>query len=185
MSDTILVKVSNKMANLPFNGCDPEYIKNVCHASCCQSSKMGTMITIHPTEEINLMYKYNVKIENGFLQPTNKMCKKCPFKTDEHLCNLHGTDDKPFGCIASPFTLNKNGTLIVRNRYKLLKCYNDGKKIPAYQAFRGSLVHLFGEEEAERLTYFLGRTTEDIYSPMNFQTYNMLLQNDEIKKNAP
>lgn len=182
--ETILIKVSNKMAQLPFNGCDPEYIRNVCKASCCQSSKMGTMITIHPYEEINLIYKYNVKIENGFLQPDRYNKKVCPFKTYDNLCKLHHTNDKPFGCIASPFTLNKNDTLIVRNRYKLLKCYNDGNKIPAYKAFRSSLDMLFGLDESERLCYFLEHTREDVYSPMSYRNYKWLLENDEMKKNV-
>jgi hypothetical protein len=143
---------------------------------------MGTMITIHPTEEINLIYKYKVKIKDGFLQPDHPKCKRCPFKTEEHLCSLHGTKDKPFGCIASPFTLNKNDTLIVRNRYKLLKCYNDGKKIPAYKAFSDSLVHLFGEDEVERISFYLETTKEDFYSPMSYENYRILIANDEIKK---
>jgi hypothetical protein len=179
----IKVKVSNKMAKLKFAGCDPEYIKNVCKASCCQSSvsKTGTMITIHPEEQDNIIGKYGVKIENNLLQPKDGQ-KRCPFKTNDNLCGIHYSGDKPFGCIASPFTLNKSGTLIVRNRYKLLKCYDDGNKIPAYIAFRASLDLIFGESEAERLCNELSNTSDDVYASMSEENYNKLVKNDEIKK---
>lgn len=183
-NDLVEVKVSNKMAKLKFNGCDPEYIKNVCKASCCQSSvsKTGTLITIHPSEEQKLKDNYKVNIENGLLQPS-KGEKRCPFKSEENLCSLHYTDDKPFGCIASPFTLNKNNTLIVRNRYKLLKCYNDGNKIPAYKAFRESLNLIFGREEAERVCKELDSSNKDVIAYISKENYEKLVTNDQIKKN--
>lgn len=80
--------------------------------------------------------------------------KRCPFQTDANLCGIHFTPDKPFGCIASPFTLNANNTLIVRNRYRLLRCYKDGTA-PAYKAFAASLTLLFGEAEAARRATYL------------------------------
>lgn len=179
----IEVKVSNKMAKLKFNGCEPDYIKNVCKASCCQSSTSptGTIITIHPEEEENLIKKYDVKIDKGLLQP-NVGCKRCPFKKEDNLCGIHYTPDKPFGCIASPFTLNKNNTLIVRNRYKLLKCFNDGNKIPAYQAFRASLDLIFGLQEAERICNHLDQSDEDIIAFVPIANHEKLVTNDMIKK---
>lgn len=176
----IEIKISYKYANQKFNGCDPEYIKNVCHASCCQSttSKNGTMITIHPSENIKIK-KIGGKIKNGFLEPINK---KCPFKTDDHLCGLHLSENKPFGCIASPFTLNKNNTLIIRNRYRLLKCYNDGKKIPAFLAFKSSLDLLFGLEESNRIVNHLKNNNSDLIAYMSVEKYKILIENDSIKK---
>ena len=97
------IKVSAKNARLRFNGCEPDYIKNVCHAHCCESSTApsGTFIAVHPTEEKTLEARGG-KILNGLLQSVNR---KCPFKTSENLCGLHFTKDKPFGCIASPLLL--------------------------------------------------------------------------------
>jgi hypothetical protein len=183
--DTILIEVSNKMMQLPFNGCEEDYIYNVCKGQCCQHKKIDKSIIVDKMEEVNLMYKYKVKIKDGFLQPENKKCKTCPFKTEESLCKLHHTNDKPFGCVSSPFALNKNDMLIVNNRYKLLKCYNDGKRLPAYKAFRGALNFLFGEVEAERLCYYLEHTSSNIHSPMPFTTYKTMLEHDRIKKATP
>lgn len=179
----IPVKISAKSARQPFNGCDPDYIANVCHSSCCQSSASptGTMITIHPSEIDTIEARGGV-IDNGLLQPKQGE-KRCPFKTDEHLCGLHFTDDKPFGCIASPFTVNKNNTLIVRNRYRMLKCYNDGKKMPAYEAFRASLDLLFGDDEAERICEHLSNGGGDMIAQMPYANHKMLIENDNIKHN--
>jgi len=148
----VRVKVSAKSARQAFNGCEPDYIRDVCHAACCKSSTAptGTIISIHPTEEAKIRARGG-EIKDGLLLPLAGE-RMCQFEGKEsHLCGLHGSDDKPFGCIASPFTLNKNNTLIVRNRYRLLKCYNDGPKIPAYKAFRTSLNMLFGSDESQRI----------------------------------
>lgn len=178
------VKISAASARLEFNGCEPDYIKNVCHASCCDSasSPTGTFITINPREQKAIEARGG-KVENGLLQP-EPGCKKCPFKNGEHLCNLHFTPDKPFGCIASPFTLNKNDTLIVRNRYKLLKCYKDGNRLPAYKAFKASLELIFGAEQTEQITAHFDNGGDDYEAFMSRENYDMLVSNDDIKRAA-
>mgnify|MGYP001453045345 CR=1 FL=1 len=176
--DMVAIKISAKMARLAFNGCDLDYIANICHASCCEQSKGGIMVTIHPSEKGSIESIGGV-VDNGLLQADSET-NKCPFKKD-NLCSLHNTENKPFGCIASPFTLNANGTLIVRNRYKLLKCYNDGNKIPAYKAFRASLDLILGYEEAERVCDLLDEGSDDIVSHISKETYNILIENDQIK----
>lgn len=183
-SDVYQVKVSAAMARLPFNGCDPDYIRTTCHASCCQSSTSptGTLITIHPSE-IGVMEQRGAVVLDGLLQPRPGE-KRCPFKTDDHLCGLHFTPDKPFGCIASPFTLNDNDTLIVRNRYKTLRCYNDGAKIPAYRAFSTSLKLIFGDEAAQQLIEHFDNGGDDIMLPVSADIYHKLHDNDAIKKGA-
>ncbi len=180
--ETVTVKISAASANLRFNGCDPEYIRDVCHSSCCNSSTApnGTMITIHPSEEKAITGRGGV-IAGGLLQPHNG-ARVCPFKTDTHLCGLHFTPDKPFGCIASPFTLNENGTLIVRNRYKMLRCYDDGPRLPAYVAFRASLDLIFGKPEAERICNHLSGGGGDLNAAMPRNSFEKLRDNDGIKK---
>ena len=172
------VKVSEKMARLLFHGCDEDYVENVCHSSCCDSttSESGTLITIHPAEQEKIE-KHGGVVVGGMLQPINR---KCPFKDGRSLCMLHNTDAKPFGCIASPFTLNDNSTLIVRNRYRLLKCYGDGGK-PAYVVFRTSLDLIFGKIEAERICVHLDSGGGDIIAKMPLSSYKMLIDNDNIK----
>ena len=179
-----LVKVSAKSARQAFNGCDPDYIRTVCHAKCCESSTAptGTMITVHPSEVAAIAALGGVVVD-GLLQP-KPGCRKCPFKTGDNLCGIHFTDAKPFGCIASPFTLNANNTLIVRNRYRLLKCYNDGRKIPAYKSFRASLDLIFGQTEAERICKHLDAGGGDITAKISERNYAMLKDNDEIKHKA-
>lgn len=116
------------------------------------------------------------RVVGGLLRPVPGE-RRCPFKADDNLCGLHGTAAKPFGCIASPFTLTSRDTLIVRNRYRLLRCYRDdrdGTARPAYHAFAASLVLLFGRAGAARLTAHLDAGGGDIAMPMPRRAYDML-----------
>jgi len=140
------------------------------------------MITVHPSEVAAIAALGGVVVD-GLLQP-KAGCRKCPFKTGDNLCGIHFTGSKPFGCIASPFTLNANDTMIVRNRYRLLKCYNDGRKIPAYKSFRASLDLIFGQAEAERICRHLDAGGGDITAKVSERNYAMLKENDEIKHKA-
>ena len=178
------VKISSKMARLLFNGCDPDYIRDVCHASCCDSKThpLGCVVTIHPSEQPEIELLGGV-VRDGLLLPRSGE-KRCPFKQADNLCGIHFSGHKPLGCIASPFTLNRNDTLIVRNRYRLLKCYNDGRKQPAYIAFRASLDMLFGADEAQRICDHLDGGGGDLYATIDKDTYRMLHDNDEIKHKA-
>jgi hypothetical protein len=175
------IRVSAKMARLPFNGCDPEYIKNVCRGACCRSSTQpeGTLISIHP-DEVAAMEARGQRVVNGKLVTP---ARRCPFQNgDDHLCGIHFTPDKPFGCIASPFTLNGNDTLIVRNRYRLLKCFDDGQKIPAYRAFAASLRLVFGAEEAARITAHLDAGGDDVIAFMPEATARRMETLDAVKR---
>lgn len=183
--DTVAVKVSAAMCRLPFHGCEPDYIRDVCKAACCRSStaKTGMVVTIHPTEAERIKARGGVIIAN-LLQPKQGE-RQCPFMDKANLCSLHFTPDKPFGCIASPFTLTKQGdTLIVRNRYKLLRCYKAGKQIPAYRAFRASLDLIFGADEAARICGHFDAGGGDIVARMPRRSYDMLKENDLSKKLA-
>lgn len=175
------VNVSRKMLRLEFNRCDPEFIRDVCHARCCESSvsPTRTIITIHPSE-IKKITDIGGVVENGLLLPRPGE-RKCPFKTQDNLCSIHFTQNKPFRCIASPFTLNHNDTLIIRNRYRLLKCFKAGKKLPAYVAFRASLDLIFGEE-AEKVCFLASKGHDKIGAIMSRDAYLMLKENDTIKK---
>jgi len=179
------VIISAAMARQRFNGCEPEYIRTVCHARCCDSPSRptGCMVTIHPSEEAKVKARGGV-IEQGLLQP-KPGCKGCPFKAAEtYLCGLHGSPAKPFGCIASPFTLNRTGKLIVRNRYRLLPCYEDGRRLPAYIAFRASLELLFGKEQTAAIVAWFNSGGGDFPGKMADDVYAKLVDNDAIKKLA-
>lgn len=186
----VKVKVSAKSARLPFHGCEPKYIAEVCHGRCCEGSG-GLMVSVHLTEVSALAARgasFNrppgLTIDSLLLKPRNPDARGasqlCQFKTPEHLCALH-TGPKPFGCVASPFTLNVKDTLIVRNRYKLLKCYNDGPRLPAYVAFRASLNLIFGLDESERICLHLENGGGDIEAEMPELNWRILRDNDAAK----
>jgi hypothetical protein len=173
--DYVKVNISSKWARHKFK-CSLDYIKQVCGGRCCQGSDK-VLISLLPSEE--QQHIDNGKdVQNGLLQPDPKT-GQCPYKGEHGLCSIHGSEQKPFGCIASPFTLNKGNTLIVRDRYTKLKCHGEGQ--PAYHAFRGSLDLLFGADEAQRIVEHLDNGGGDIAANMPVQTYNKIKYLDKLK----
>jgi hypothetical protein len=173
------VRISSKSARQIFHGCEPGYIAEVCHGACCRRSAGPIIVTILPREEAQLR-KLGAPIEGGLLAPEQK---RCPFQTAAELCGLHGSGAKPFGCIASPFMLTARDTLIVRNRYRLLRCFRDGE-LPAFEAFRASLDLLFGHAEAEQLCARLRGGSGDFWAYMLDDAYAELHAGDDAKKRA-
>lgn len=179
------VNVSAACARLQFTQCGPACIQqNGCKGNCCDAPTRpsGCMVSIHPSEEARIA-KRGGRIVDGLLEP-KPGARGCPFKEDG-LCTLHQSGEKPFGCIASPFTLNAHGTLIVRNRYKLLPCYRGpGAKGPAYRVFASSLILLFGEVEAARMTAHFDAGGGDFVGVMPSHVFAMLMDNDAAKRAA-
>ena len=155
------IKVSAAMARQPFHGCEPDYIRDICKGACCRHSKRGAVVHILPKERDYIVSRGGKITADDLLVPVDN---QCGFQTSDNLCGVH--ERKPFGCRVSPFTLNKKNTLIVRNRYRLLKCYRDGDR-PAYKAFKESLVELFGEQTTEHITSHLDAGGGDIMVEMN------------------
>lgn len=118
------------------------------------------------------------KVDDGKLQP-DKKTGKCPHKDKNGLCGVHGTEMKPFGCIASPFTLNNNNTLIIRNRYSLRKCHGQG--LPAYVTFRSSLDLIFGKKESLRICELLEKEKKDVIATITRGNYNKIKYLDSVK----
>lgn len=130
-----------------FNGCEPDYIRDVCHAACCRQSKGGISVAVTPLE-VYALARRGATITDGLIEADSR--DMCPFQmSGTFLCDLHGSPTKPFGCQVSPFILTSRDTLVVRNRYRLLKCYDDGRRLPAHEAFRGSLVALMGPKSTQ------------------------------------
>jgi hypothetical protein len=179
------VKISAAMMRQPFHGCTPEFIRDVCQGRCCRSpgakTGTGTLITIHPSE-VGRVRRAGGTVQDGLLLP-EPGARRCPFQGEgDHLCGLHGTPAKPFGCIASPFTLNATDTLIVRNRYRMLPCYKTEGAPPAYEAFFASLQLIFGAPLAAEIRWWLFRGGGDRAVLMPERSYRMLKENDGIKK---
>lgn len=178
LTGSVTVRISAKSARLTFNGCDEDYIRNVCHGRCCESASQptGTLITVHPFEQGPLIAR-GARIVNNVLQ-NRPGERKCMFKTGDGFCGIHFTPDKPFGCIASPFMLNPKGTLVIRNRYKMLICFKAGPKLPAYVAFRASLDLIFGHQEAARICQHLASGGDDLPARMPRSSYAVLMQRE-------
>jgi hypothetical protein len=172
--DFIDIKVSVKNCMTPFNGCQTDYILNICKGCCCDShgTTNGCLIGVVPEEEEGIK-KLGFDIIDGYIQPL-KGKKGCPFKLESGFCELHNKPEKPIGCIFSPFTLNDNNTLIVKNRNRRLRCYNAEPKIPAYKSYKFSLITMFGEDEANRITKLLDSGSGDFFAKMPIKIYNTL-----------
>lgn len=173
------IKVSYKWLNHKFL-CSSEYIVNHCKGRCCFGTKK-LMISILPEEEPILKgLQVAIIIKNGgFLYPQKG--NKCPFQQKDSLCFLHNLNLKPFGCIISPFTINKNNTLIIRHRYSKLKCHGEGQR--SYIVFKPSLIKLFGNSGYQ---YILEKMKEnkDFYIDINDDILNKVKYLDNIKQNA-
>lgn len=180
---SVTVKVSAAMARLRFTECGPACIEgNGCAGNCCNAPTRasGCMVTIHASEKAQIEALGGV-VSDGLLQPRTGE-RGCPFKAGG-LCSLHARGDKPFGCVASPFTLNRAGTLIVRNRYKMLPCYRGpGAKSFAYRVFSSSLRLIFGAEEAARIAAILDDGGGDVAAEMPARNYTILNENDHAKR---
>lgn len=174
-----VVRVSAASMRQKFNGCDPDYIATTCHAACCKTSThpSGVRIVIHPSEQAAIEARGGVVV-GGMLEPREGE-RHCRFESDgSHLCELHFTPDKPFNCSASPFTLAPGGrTLVVKNRFRRLRCFNDGKMLPAYVAFRAALELLFGAEPAWLICAHLEAGGGDLFVEMSDRVRAMLLDN--------
>lgn len=185
----IPVKVSAASARQMFHPCEPDYIRDVCHAACgCRGSSSepakrlgGICVTVHDSETDHIA-NLGATVLNGFILPDDR--GMCPFNDKDGLCGIHDKG-KPFGCAASPFTLNDNDTLIVRNRYRLLKCYKDDGAVPAYVAHRASLDRIFGADEAARIARHLDDGGDDLTATIDPASYAMLRDNDDAKHGGP
>jgi methylase of polypeptide subunit release factors len=186
LSDTVEIKVSAKCARLAFTQCGPDCIEqNGCKGNCCISKgKPGDcFVTVHPDEQKRVEAAGAV-VEGGLIV-VPPGTRGCPFQAPTGLCKLFNKPARPFGCIASPFTLNKNGTLIVRNRYTVLPCHmGKGQKDYAYRVFRSSLDLILGKDESKRVVAHFDNGGGDCNAMISRATFNILADNDQIKRRA-
>jgi hypothetical protein len=158
-------------------------IRDVCYAACCGNTTVpeGCTVSIHASEQDAIEARGAV-VEHGLIKPPAGS-HGCPFQDcSTHLCNLHFTADKPFGCRASPFTLNRGNTLIVRQRYTRLKCFRDWRKLPAYVAFRASLDLILGVQQAASVCEHLASGGGDVTCMIEPLIYQILKDNDRVKR---
>jgi Fe-S-cluster containining protein len=174
------IVISVKSILQKFQKCEPDYIKNICHGRCCEGSGK-ILITIHPSEQ-NRIKKLGCIIKNNFIVDIDNK-KVCPFKIND-LCSIHTY--KPLGCRFSPFTLSKNNVLIVRNRYRLLKCYNTPNAIPVYQAHKQSLIAIIGNDNYNLICNKIEtaniKEIDNIKINIDDYIFSVLKENDFFKK---
>jgi Fe-S-cluster containining protein len=178
--DTIPVKVSNKSMKIKFHGCDPDYIRNTCHAKCensSGSSRFPTVIALMEDEKDYIMSIGGNLDGEELLYDTNH---RCPFQTEDNLCKLHHTAHKPFGCRISPLRLTDKNTLTIRTKYIYLGCHTKFKinGLPLYEAFRSSLDLLFGNNESNRIVKHLNESDKDIIGYVPIENYNKIKRNE-------
>lgn len=169
------IKISKSWLTKKFP-CSEGYILNTCKGRCCQGSGDKILVSLLPEEE-KTQKEMGYDIEGGKLKPFNNFC---PHKNLNGLCRLHNTPQKPFGCILSPFTINKNNTLVIRYRYSRLKCFNKG--IEAYKVFRNSLVQLFGENQTTEIIEKIEKDDNNIYAEIKEDTLQKVFYLDGLKK---
>jgi len=185
-TDTIYIKVSGKSAYLKFRECGPTCIANGCTAKCCDAptTPLGIKVSILDDDNIHMILDdNNVTVIDGYMQPRSGE-RLCPFKSDEHLCLLHDTIYKPFGCIVSPFFLNRNSTLVVRNRYKLLPCYDKTGGERAYRVFSSSLKAIFTEDVYKHVVDRLDLSNTSFMAPIRRVIYDRLREREGILKSG-
>lgn len=146
---TTTVRVNVAAMRQPFHPCSPDFIRDVCQARCCRSTTDPTGIAVVVQRvEIGRIEAAGARVDRETLR-IEPVGRRCPFQhTETHLCGLHETPAKPFGCRVSPFTINPNNTLIVRNRYRFLPCFKADGAVPVAIAHRASLAALFGDASA-------------------------------------
>lgn len=172
-SDGIKINISSKWANHLFS-CSKDYIIKHCHGRCCEGADK-ILISLLP-EEAKAQKKLGFTVKDGLLLASPKT-GKCPHKQANGLCKIH--PQKPFGCIASPFTLNNSNTLIIRNRYSKMKCHGQGK--PAYKTFRASLNLILGEIQSAGVCKRLESGGGDVAAHISRETYGKLTYLDGLK----
>lgn len=166
--------ISAANARLLFNGCQPAFIRDVCHGRCCYVKPgKGPAYTTVPVEKAQrpAIEARGVKLDDGKISA----CGRCPFHNATGFCDLHGTPDKPRSCIISPWTLTKKRKLIVRNRYKLLKCYKAAPGLPAYKAFASGLKMIFGEDNYALIEKHFNAGGGDLRLPADNATCALVL----------
>ncbi len=77
-------------------------------------------------------------------------------------------------CCISPWSLSPNNKLIIRNRYKRLRCFKKDGSIPAYKVFYHGLEILFGPEQAKKLAIHFDNGGGDIVVDMLDERYELI-----------
>lgn len=194
-----LVTITKKSAWLMFQGCTPDFIADTCHGRCCwvigDDGKPTTTIYVEADQQAELINR-GARLTDNVLQTVGG---KCGFQHPaDGFCTIHnrraaGEYVKPRSCYISPWILSKHNKLMIRNRYKQLKCGRISK-VPAYLAFYSGLVMLFGDSGANGISEHFTKGGGDLVLPLHVERIALVkrvmglwhnhVQGEEIKYNV-
>ncbi len=201
MSEYIII--GEKNARLEFAGCEEDYIRDVCHGRCCVvtpfgESKPKTTVFVTAPELVKIEEHTGMSETDDTYEGNDSSKIKiksteaglCKFQEDgTGFCQLHPIGIKPSACFVRPWKPSPTGArLIIENRYKMMCCYQDGARMPAYRAFRSALVAIFGEDVVVKLTKHFDdgggdypvKLTDDSKKVLNF-TKNEWARKKQVK----
>ena len=165
------ITISGKWLRTTWHRCATTFIDESCAGRCCQGGRGKVLVAVLP-EEQNTLQQIGADVVDGMLQADSR--NLCPFKLDDGRCQLHATENKPFGCQSAPFILNKNGTLVIRHRYIHMPCY--GGDVPAHMAFMRELRFLLGDGEARAVRNAAIGGEDKLAARMPYQNYIALMR---------
>ena len=172
------MRISGACLRQRFQPCEPEYIRAVCRGRCCEGTGR-ILVSIHHSERA-IIEAHGAHVQDGFIVPAEN--GKCPFKTEEGFCAIHG-NGQPLGCLVSPFTLSARNMLIVRNRYRCLRCYRSAPApVPVYVAHRRSLLRLFGPAQYTEIVRAVELGMAYTTARMSRGDWKIITENDQAKR---
>lgn len=143
----VKVKISVSCMLKTFQKCTPTFIKNVCKGRCCRKAVGPNLIGVLDSE-VDMIVKHGGSVTNGMLDMNGK---KCPFQKEDGMCKLYKHNARPFRCVSTPFILTKANTLVFRNKFYSYPCYDKDNGVIACEAFKKSLIYLFGAVQTDKL----------------------------------
>lgn len=154
--------------------CDPEWIgsEQGCRAACCKSSASDQAGPVVTSSEAAALRKRGAVVKRGEVQARAK--NTCHFLTDDSLCELHNTKDKPLECRVSPLRVLASGTVVMSHRHFQIKCHKAGPGVPGYEAYKGALVALFGPAQAKRIQQQAAQGNDRIAAKMDPEVFEAM-----------
>lgn len=164
--------LSARSARSRWQGCSPDYIQTTCRGRCCrvqgQDRLFRTVVPLEQDQARALLSDPCLSSLSGTVTPAQEKrgSYPCPQQGPSGLCGLHHKTLgiahlpqplplKPRSCTVSPWQVLPSGTVVIRNRYRLLGCYDHPNAVPAYHAFADGLRLLFGQSATVQIQHLL------------------------------
>jgi len=165
--------ISVKTFKNTWHGCDPGWIcsDDGCAGKCCQPGGKGATVVV-TDDEAKRLRKRGIAIKNGAIDLGDG--RYCPCQDEDGLCKLHKTGDKPLTCVTEPLKVLSNGTIVVRDRFFLLKCFKVGG-MPGYKAWEGAFKRLFGDSQTKRIQKEIEAGADKVTAKMDAKLFETMV----------